>query len=154
MSGEYKAIATNRKAQHDYDLSESYEAGLVLVGSEVKSIRAGGVNLREGYVHERNGELWLMQVHIAEYDQSGVWGHEPLRPRKLLLHKKEIAKLLTKVRERGNSIIPTRMYFKDGRVKVEVALARGKRQYDKRAALSEKDTKRDIQRALKERDRD
>ncbi len=153
MTAEYKPIATNRKAHHDYELGEMFEAGLVLMGSEVKSIRAGGVSLRDGFVHERGGELWLMQVHIAEYEQGGVWGHEPLRPRKLLLHKKEVEKLLTKVHERGYSIIPTRMYFKDGRVKVEVALAKGRKTYDKRAALADKDASRDIQRALKERER-
>ena len=97
--------------------------------------------------------MWLLQVHIAEYEQANVWGHEPLRPRKLLLHKKEIARLMSKVRERGYTIIPTKMYFKDGRAKVEIGLAKGRRQYDKRQALSEKDTQRDIQRALKERER-
>ncbi len=150
---EYKPIATNRKARHDYEIGETIEAGLVLIGSEVKSLRAGACNLRDGYVEERGGELWLMQVHISEYKQANVWGHEPLRPRKLLLHKKEIGRLLNKVREKGFTIVPTRMYFKDGRVKVEIALARGLRKYDKRQALAAKDSRRDIDRAMRERER-
>ncbi len=149
-----KNIATNRKASFNYELGEQFEAGLVLMGSEIKSLRESGCSLTDGYVHERNGEMWLMEVHISEYVQSGTFGHTPLRPRKLLLHKKEIARLLAKVHERGYSIIPTRVYFKEGRAKVEIALARGKKQYDKRDALAEKDSRRDIQRALKERDRE
>jgi SsrA-binding protein len=148
-----KVVATNRKAHHDYTLEDSIEAGLVLTGSEIKSIRDHRVNLKDGYVSEQNGELWLMNVHISEYDQASVFGHDPLRPRKLLLHKKEIARLITRMRERGYAIVPTLMYLKNGRAKVEIAVARGKRQFDKRAAISERDTRRDIERALKERDR-
>lgn len=148
-----KVVATNRKAHHDYTLEDSIEAGLVLTGSEIKSIREHRVNLKDGYVSEQNGELWLMNVHISEYDQASVFGHDPLRPRKLLLHKKEIGRLINRMRERGYSIVPTLMYLKNGRAKVEIALARGKRQFDKRAAISERDTRRDIERALKERDR-
>jgi SsrA-binding protein len=148
-----KVVATNRKAHHDYTLEDSIEAGLVLTGSEIKSIRDHRVNLKDGYVSEQNGELWLMNVHISEYDQASVFGHDPLRPRKLLLHKKEIARLITRMRERGYTIVPTLMYLKNGRAKVEIAVARGKRQFDKRAAISERDTRRDIERALKERDR-
>lgn len=148
-----KVIATNRKASHDYSLEESIEAGLVLMGSEIKSIRDNRVNLRDGYVLEQNGELWLMNVHISNYEQAGVFGHDPLRPRKLLLHKKQIARLISQLRERGYTLIPTSLYLKDGRAKVEIALARGKKQYDKRADLAEKDSRREIERALRERDR-
>jgi SsrA-binding protein len=144
-------IATNRKAHHEYTLEDSIEAGLVLMGSEIKSIRDHRVNLKDGYVLEQNGELWLMNVHISEYDQAGVFGHDPLRPRKLLLHKKEIARLITRIRERGYTLVPTQMYLKDGRAKVEITLARGKKQYDKRTAISERDNRRDIERALKQR---
>jgi len=148
-----KVVATNRKASHDYSLEESIEAGLVLMGSEIKSIRDNRVNLRDGYVLEQNGELWLMNVHISNYEQAGVFGHEPLRPRKLLLHKKQIARLISQLRERGYTLIPTTLYLKNGRAKVEIALARGKKQYDKRADLAEKDSRREIERALRERDR-
>jgi SsrA-binding protein len=144
-------VATNRKAHHDYTLEDSLEAGLVLMGSEIKSIRDHRVNLKDGYVLEQNGELWLMNVHISEYDQASVFGHDPLRPRKLLLHKKEIARLISRMRERGYTVIPTQMYLKDGRAKVEIAVARGKKQYDKRAAISERDNRREIERELKER---
>jgi SsrA-binding protein len=148
-----KVIATNRKAGHDYSLEESVEAGLVLMGSEIKSIRDNRVNLRDGYVLEQNGELWLMNVHISNYEQAGVFGHDPLRPRKLLLHKKQIARLISQLRERGYTLIPTMLYLKKGRAKVEIALARGKKQYDKRADIAEKDSRREIERALRERDR-
>ncbi len=146
-------IATNRKAHHDYTLEDTVEAGLVLTGSEIKSIRDHRVNLKDGYVTEENGELWLMNVHISGYDQAGAFDHDPLRPRKLLLHRKEINRLITRMRERGYTIVPTLLYLKKGRAKVEIAVARGKRQYDKRAAISERDSRRDIERALKERDR-
>ncbi len=149
-----EVVATNRKAHHEYTLEDSIEAGLVLMGSEIKSIREHRVNLKDGYVEERGGELWLLNVHISEYDQASLFGHDPLRPRKLLLHKKEIARLITRMRERGYTLVPTLMYLKDGRAKVEIAVARGKKQYDKRAAISERDNRRDIERALKERYRD
>ncbi len=152
--GGREVVATNRKAHHEYTLEDSIEAGLVLMGSEIKSIREHRVNLKDGYVEERGGELWLLNVHITEYDQASIFGHDPLRPRKLLLHKKEVARLITRMRERGYTLIPTLMYLKDGRAKVEIAVARGKRQYDKRAAISERDNRRDIERALKERYRD
>ncbi len=149
--GGREVVATNRKAHHEYTLEDSIEAGLVLTGSEIKSIREHRVNLKDGYVEERRGELWLLNVHVSEYDQASVFGHDPLRPRKLLLHKKEIARLITRMRERGYTVIPTLMYLKDGRAKVEIAVARGKKQYDKRTAISERDNRRDIERALKER---
>ena len=144
-----KVIATNRRAAHDYNLEERYEAGLVLTGTEIKSIRAGRVNLKDGYVQPRQGELWLMNVHIAPYDPAGRhFGHDPRRPRKLLLHRREINRLIARVHERGYTIIPTRLYLKDGRAKVEIALARGRRKYDKRRAIAERDARREVERAL------
>lgn len=150
--GEIKVIATNRKATHEFYLEDRYEAGLVLFGTEIKSIRAGMVNLGEGYVQPKDGELWLLNVHIAPYEPAGRYGHEPRRPRKLLLHRREINKLLARVVERGYTIVPVRLYLKDGKAKVEIALARGKRKYDKREAIAKRDTQREIDRALKERE--
>ena len=146
-----KIVATNRKATHDYTILDRFEAGMALLGTEIKSIRAGQANLREGYIQVRNGELWLVNTHIAHYEPSGREGHDPLRPRRLLLHKKEIAKLLTRVQERGYTIIPLKIYLKNRRAKVEIALAQGKRQYDKREAIAKREAGRQIQRALKER---
>jgi len=148
-----KVIATNRKAVRDFNLEERHEAGLALVGTEIKSIRAGMVNLGDGYVQPRDGELWLLNVHVAPYDPAGRYGHEPRRPRKLLLHRREIARLVSRVQERGYTIVPVRLYLKEGRAKVEIALARGKRQYDKRETIAKRDAEREIERALKERDR-
>jgi SsrA-binding protein len=150
MSG-LKVIATNRKAAHDFTLEDRYEAGLVLKGTEIKSIRSGRVNLSDGYVQPQDGELWLFNVHIAPYDPSGRHGHEPRRPRKLLLHRREINRLISRVQERGYTIVPLRLYLKGGRAKVEIALARGKRQYDKRQAIAKQDAQREIERAMKER---
>jgi SsrA-binding protein len=146
----HKIVSTNRKARHDYEILDTYEAGLVLMGSEIKSIRAGHVNLREGFVQARGDELWLLNVHIATYDQASVFGHDPLRPRKLLLHRKEINRIMARVQEKGLTIIPTVMYLVRGRAKVEIALARGKKQYDKRDALRKQDSKRQIERAIRE----
>ncbi len=151
---DYKPIATNRKAFADYDFEETFEAGLSLLGSEVKSLRAGSCNLRDGFVEDRGGELWLLQVHISEYKQATIWGHEPLRPRKLLLHRKEIEKLAEKVRIKGYSIIPTKIYWKNGRAKLEIALGKGRKQYDKRQAVSERENKIQMQRILKNRNQD
>ncbi len=145
-----KVVATNRKALHDYTVEDSFEAGLVLLGTEIKSVRAGQVNLREGYVQARNGELWLVNTHIAQYDPAGRDTHDPLRMRKLLLHRKEIARLSSRVQERGYTIIPLKLYLKNGRAKVQIALARGKRQYDKRETIAKRDAGRQIDRALKE----
>lgn len=153
-SDDRKVVATNRKAKHDYFLEDSFEAGLVLVGSEIKSIRAGRVNLRDGYVQVRDGELWLMGVHISNYQQAGTFGHDPLRPRKLLLHRKQIDRLIARVQERGYTLVPTVMYLRRGLAKVEIALARGKKQYDKRQALAKRDSQRQIDRALRERSRE
>lgn len=151
MSEGVKVIATNRKASHEYTLEDRFEAGLVLQGTEVKSIRAGQVNLREGYVQIRDGEAFLLNTHISPYDPSGRVGHDPLRTRKLLLNRKEIAKLESSLHERGWTIVPLRMYLKNGRVKIEIALARGKRKYDKRQTIAKRDAQRQIERTMKDR---
>jgi SsrA-binding protein len=148
-----KIVSTNRKARHDYEILDTYEAGLVLTGSEIKSIRAGHVNLREGFVQMRGNELWLLNTHIATYDQAGQFGHDPLRPRKLLLHRKEINRIAARVQEKGLTIVPTMLYLTRGLAKVEIALARGKRQYDKRESLRRRDSQRQIERTLREHDR-
>lgn len=142
-------VAVNRRAYHDYFVDERYEAGLVLLGTEVKSLRAGRVNLREGYVRLEGGEAWLENVHISPYAQGGYANHEPLRPRKLLLHSDEIASLVGKVKQRGYTLIPLRLYFARNRAKVEVGLCRGKRMYDKREAIAARDARREMERALK-----
>ncbi|MGH2523867.1 MAG: SsrA-binding protein SmpB [Anaerolineales bacterium] len=146
-----KVIAHNRKAAHDYFLEDRFEAGLALVGSEIKSIRAGHVQLREAYVQAENGQAYLLNAHIAAYDPAASQNHDPLRPRKLLLHKKEIAKLVEKVQQKGYTIVPLKLYLSKGRAKVEIALAKGKRQYDKRQAIAERDSRREIERALRGR---
>lgn len=153
MTEPVKIVATNRKATHDYHIEDRYEAGLVLLGTEIKSIRAGGVSLKEGYVTPRDGELWLVDVHIAPYKPAHRHGHEPRRPRKLLLNRREIDRLTSRVQERGYTIIPLRIYLKRGRAKVEIGLARGKRQYDKRAAIAKRESQRQIERTLRERER-
>lgn len=147
-----KVVATNRKARHDYHILDTYEAGLVLTGSEIKSVRAGRVNLREGYVTERNGELWLLNCHIAPYDQASRSNHEPRRERKLLMHRRQINRLTRDVQEPGYTIVPLRMYLKNNWAKVEIALVRGKRQYDKRQTIAKREVERQIQRTLKERE--
>ena len=143
-----KTISENRKARHEYNLLERYEAGIVLTGTEVKSLRDGGATLQQAYADVRNGEVWLVGAHIAEYGQGNVNNHDPDRDRKLLLHRKEIASLYGKVRERGLTLVPTRLYFKDGKVKVEIALARGKEQRDKRRDIAKRDAARQIEREL------
>jgi len=151
MADHIKVIARNKKAYHDYEILETFEAGIVLMGSEIKSIRANKISLRDGYVQERDGELWLMNVHIATYDEASVFGHsDPLRPRKLLLHKREIAQIISRIRERGYTAVPTMIYLSKGRAKVEIGLARGKKQYDKREAIAKRDAERQIRRVLKE----
>ncbi len=149
-----RVVSTNRKARHDYVLEDTFEAGLVLTGTEIKSIRAGNVNLVDSYVQAKDGEMWLLNCHIAPYDPASRENHDPRRPRKLLLHKREIARLISRVNERGYTIVPTRLYLKEGLAKLEIALARGKRLYDKRATLSKEQSQRDIERALKQRSRD
>jgi len=152
--GGVKHIATNRKAQHDYFIEDRYEAGVALTGTEIKSVRAARVNLRDGFVQIRGGEAWLVNVHISPYDFGNRENHEPRRERKLLLHRQEIRKLQAKVSERGWTIVPLSMYLKDGRAKIEIALVRGKRLYDKRDAVAERDADRDLARALREYERE
>ena len=146
-----KQVAANRKAYHDYFVEETYEAGLALVGTEVKSLRDGRINLRDSYAEIRGHELYLVGVHISPYAQGNLANHDPLRARKLLLHAREIDRIIGKVNERGYTIVPTKVYFKGSRAKVEIGLARGKRQYDKRADLAKKDAQRDMERALRSR---
>lgn len=153
--GGIKIIARNRQAGHEYSLEERFEAGMVLMGSEIKSIRNNQVNLRDGFVEERGGELWLLNVHITPYEQAGTYGKaDPVRPRKLLLHKKEIAQITSRIRERGYTCVPTMLYLKNGRAKIEVALARGKKLYDKRESIAKRDADREMRQALKERYRE
>jgi SsrA-binding protein len=146
-------MATNRKAYHDYAIEDTVEAGLVLIGSEIKSIRAGRVNLRDGYALIERGEAWLLNVHIAPYDPASHFGHAPRRRRKLLLHKRQIARLGAQVQERGYTLVPLRLYLRNNLAKVELALARGKRQYDKRAAIAKRDDERRMRRAVREHER-
>ena len=148
-----KLVASNRKAFHDFFIEDTYEAGLALVGTEVKSLRDGKANLRDSYAEIRKGQLYLVGVHISPYEQGNLANHDPLRPRKLLLHKSEIDRIAIKVREKGYTIVPTRIYFKGSLAKVEIGLARGKRQYDKRADLAKKDAARDVERVLRGRER-
>lgn len=145
-----RVIATNRKAYHDYHLEQTFEAGIALTGSEIKSVRAGRVNLRDSFVQIRNGEAWLVDAHIAQYEQASRDNHEPKRDRKLLLHKQEIARLASRVQEKGYTIVPLRMYLKGNRAKVEIALARGKRLYDKREAIAKRDSEREMEREWRE----
>jgi len=147
----FKTVATNRKAFHNYHIGDSYEAGLVLTGSEIKSVRLGRVSLGDAYVRPENGELWLYNVHIARYEASSYLGHEPRRPRKLMLHKKEIKQLTARIAEKGLTVVPTKLYIKGHVAKVEIALARGKRQYDKREAITRREVERELARATKRR---
>ncbi len=143
-----KIVATNRKARHDYFIEDTVEAGLVLTGSEIKSIRAGQVNLRDGFATIRNGEAWLLNTHIAPYHQASYTNHEPRRDRKLLLHRREINRLTGKLQEKGLTLVPLQIYLKNSRAKVELGLARGKKLHDKRETLRERDDRRQITRAL------
>jgi SsrA-binding protein len=143
-----KTIATNRKARHDYHIDDTFEAGIVLTGTEIKSIRAGHVNLRDSFATIKEGELWLMNAHIAPYDQGTYANHEPRRTRKLLMHRREINRIAGKLQEKGFTLVPLRLYLKNNLAKVELGLARGKKQYDKRAALREKETRREVDRAV------
>lgn len=147
--GGLKIACENRKARHDYFIHETYEAGIELKGTEVKSLRAGRANLRDSYAEVKNGEIFVQHLHISPYDHGNIFNHDPLRPRKLLLHKREIVKLFSKTREKGFTIIPLKIYFKRGRAKMEIALASGKHTYDKREDLKAKAARRDVDRALK-----
>jgi SsrA-binding protein len=143
-----KLIAQNKKARHDYAISDTYEAGIVLTGTEVKSLRAGRASLVDSYANVKDGEVWLHGVHIPEYTE-GTWNnHTPRRVRKLLLHRDEIARLIGKTREGGQTLIPLSLYFKDGKAKVEIALAKGKKEYDKRQSIAERDANREVVRSM------
>ncbi len=144
-----KTLATNRKAYHDYHIQDSIEAGIVLTGTEIKSIRMGRVSLGEAYVRPENGELWLLNAHIARYEAGSYMSHEPGRPRKLLLHRKQIDSLISKVSEKGLTLLPLKLYIKDSRAKVEIALAKGKKLYDKRESIARRETDREIGRVVK-----
>ncbi|MBI2979743.1 MAG: SsrA-binding protein SmpB [Chloroflexi bacterium] len=146
-----KIVTTNRKAYHNYQVQEGVEAGIALTGTEIKSIRDGRVTLSDAYVRPEKGELWLLNAHIARYDAGSYMSHDPLRPRKLLLHRKEIRALASKVAERGLTLIPIKLYLKDGLAKVELALARGKKMYDKRESIARRDVEREMGRAVKRR---
>ncbi|MBX3049201.1 MAG: SsrA-binding protein SmpB [Anaerolineales bacterium] len=147
-----KVLASNRKASHDFFLLEKYEAGLVLQGSEIKSIRAGQVSLKEAYVRTDGYEAWLVNAHIAPYNPASAENHKPLRERKLLLHRKQIAELWDETQRKGNTIVPLRIYLKGGRAKLEIAVARGKKKWDKRQDIAKRDAERDMARALKQSD--
>ena len=153
MTENIKVIATNRKASFEYFLMEKFEAGLVLQGSEIKSIRAGQISIQESFVDVPNGqEAWLVEAHIAPYEQAGThFNHEPKRKRKLLLHKKQIHEIWNEIRIKGMTVVPTRVYLKDGRAKIEIALAKGKKAYDKRATIAKRDEARDNERASRVR---
>lgn len=147
-----KVVATNRKASHEYALQDHFEAGLVLQGSEIKSIRAGQISLAEAYIRIDGREAWLVDSHVAPYEQASIYNHEPRRPRKLLLHRSEIRRLWDEVRQKGVTIVPIKVYLKDGRAKIEIAVGKGKKLYDKREALAKRDAEREMERQFRRRD--
>ena len=147
-----KVVATNRKARHEYFLLDTYEAGIALQGSEIKAIRAGQISLAQAYIRLDGQEAWLMDAHVAPYEQAGRFNHDPLRPKKLLLHSDEIRKLWDTVRQKGVTVIPLRIYLKNGRAKVEIAVAKGKKLYDKRAAIAQRDAEREIEQQFHNRE--
>lgn len=146
-----KVVATNRKARHEYFLLDLFEAGISLQGSEIKSIRAGQISLAEAFVKIDGQEAWLMDAHVAPYEEAGIFNHEPRRPRKLLLHRREITRLWNEVRQKGVTVIPVRIYLKEGRAKVEIAIAKGKKLYDKRQTLAKRDAEREMERQYHKR---
>ncbi len=152
MESNFKVVATNRKASHEYFLLERIEAGIALQGSEIKSIRAGQMSLAEAYIRVDGDQAWLEDAHIAPYEHAGIFNHEPRRPRKLLLHKKQIRQLWNQVRQKGVTIIPLRVYLKEGRAKVEIAVAKGKKLYDKRETIAKRDAEREIERNFHRRE--
>ncbi|MGC9002632.1 MAG: SsrA-binding protein SmpB [Dictyoglomus sp.] len=150
MAKEKKVVAVNRKARHDYSILETFEAGIVLTGTEVKSLRRGKVSLQDSYADVKNGEVWIYNMHISPYEHGNIYNHDPKRPRKLLLNKDEIAYLVGKVRERGLTLIPLSIYFNErGWAKVELGLAKGKKLYDKRRDIAERDERRELERLYK-----
>ena len=146
-----KPIAQNRKARHDYFIEDTYECGIELVGTEVKSIRGGKVNLKDSYARVKNGEVFVIGMHVSPYEKGNIFNKDPLRPRKLLLHKKEIWKLLGKMKEKGYTLVPLQVYFKEGKAKVEIGLAKGKKLYDKREDIAKKDQRREAEKEFKVR---
>ena len=154
MSSEgIKVVSENRKAFHDYFIDDRVEAGIILTGTEIKSIRNGKVNLKDSYARINNGEIWVYQMHISAYEQGNHYNHDPLRPRKLLLHRTEINKLVGKIQLQGLTLLPIKIYLKNGMAKIELAVGQGKKNYDKRQVLAEREGKRDIERALRERNK-
>ena len=149
--GPIKIVAENRKARHDYIIVDQYEAGLVLTGTEVQSLRLGRANLKDSYAKVKDGEVWLYQMHISPYPFAYYDNHDPLRVRKLLLHKREILRLYARANEQGHTLVPLKLYFKAGKAKITLALAKGKREFDKRTALRERDHKREMERARRQR---
>ncbi|QCX24303.1 SsrA-binding protein SmpB [Companilactobacillus futsaii] len=142
-------VANNRKARHDYNILETYEAGIALTGTEIKSVRASKMNIKDGFVQARNGELWLENVNISIYNQGNIFNHDPLRNRKLLLHKKEIRKISSSIQEKGITVVPLKVYLKHGFAKVLIGIAEGKKQYDKRETIKKRDQEREIRRVMK-----
>ena len=151
MSESIKTIANNKKAFHDYFIEEKYECGIELAGTEVKSLRLGQVNIKDSYASVENGEVWLKGMHISPYEKGNIFNRDPLRERRLLMHKYEIRKLIGKLKEQGYSLVPISIYLKGQRIKIEIALAKGKKSYDKRQSIAEASAKREIERKLKER---
>ncbi len=151
MNDSGKVIVTNRRARFEYHVEETYEAGLVLTGTEVKSLRAGRASLQEAFARVENDEVWLYHMHIPPYEAGNIFNHDPLRKRKLLLHRSQIHRLFGKAQQKGYTLVPLRLYFKRGVAKVEIAVARGKRQYDKRAAIEEREARRRMERVLRRR---
>lgn len=151
MGETYRTIAENRKARHDYFIEETFEAGIELKGTEVKSIRLGRVNLKDSYAHLKGSEVYLENMHISPYEQGNRFNHDPLRPRRLLLHKREIRKLIGATAQKGFTLVPVRLYFKGSLVKVELALAKGKKLYDKREDLAKREAQRDMERAMRQK---
>ena len=149
VKGEGKVVAQNKKARHDYTIVDTIEAGLVLTGTEIKSVRAARINLKDGYAQIKKGEAWLVNVHIAPYEDANIWSQDPTRTRKLLLHKKQIAKLEGEVKGTGMTLVPLKVYIKDGFAKVLIGLAKGKHDYDKREAIKRSEQDRDIKRTMK-----
>lgn len=146
-----KVVATNRKARHDYFILDTYEAGIELAGTEVKSIRAGHVNLKDSFCQVKDGEMYVYQMHVSPYEQGNIFNRDPMRPRRLLLHRREITRLYAQVKQDGFALVPLSIYFKNARLKLEIGVAKGKKLYDKRAAMAERDSKREMDRAMKSR---
>ena len=149
MKEAMKLVANNKKAYHDYFVDEKYETGLVLHGTEVKSLRMGQCSIKEAFVRIENGEVWIYGMHISPYEKGNIFNKDPMRPKKLLMHKSEINKLLGKIKEKGYTLVPLQVYFKDGRAKLEIGLCRGKKMYDKRADIAKRDIQREAEREFK-----